>query len=262
MGVVMKIVDFVRSVFPYRLVKKTHKRKTTRIPFEQFQRRFGEVAKLLEDNKRFKCSWEDRWPCLDDLSEGTPFDAHYIYHTAWAARLLTQTRPSLHIDIGSSLYFVSMMSAVVPIDFYDYRPADMRLDNLACKRADVCDLPFSDSSVSSLSCMHVVEHIGLERYGDPFAPQGDLRAMDELCRVLEPGGQLFFVVPVGGEALIQYNAHRIYTYSSVMSYFETLVLKDFALVCDDRRYIQKATEADVQQQRYGCGCFHFVKPSS
>ncbi len=31
--------------------------------------------------------------------------------------------------------------------------------------------------------MHVVEHVGLGRYGDPLDPDGDLKAIAELKRV-------------------------------------------------------------------------------
>ena len=43
--------------------------------------------------------------------------------------------------------------------------------------------PFGDRSVPSLSCLHVVEHVGLGRYGDPLDPQGSIKAMRELQRV-------------------------------------------------------------------------------
>lgn len=221
--------------------------------------RFGQVASALEDNGRFTCQWEDRYPCLNDARGETPFDAHYIYHTAWAARILAQSRPTAHVDIASSLYFVSLVSAFVPITFYDYRPAKLSLSNLECKKADIMGLPFEDKSILSLSCMHVVEHIGLERYGDTFAPQGDLKAMSELSRVLHPGGQLLFVVPIGGIARIQYNAHRIYRYRDVLLNFGGLNVESFSLVTDHSVFIQDATEADADQQRYGCGCFLFKK---
>ena len=58
-------------------------------------------------------------------------------------------------------------SAFVPIEHYDYRPPDIRLDNLESGFADLLNLPFSDRSIASLSCMHVVEHVGLGRYGEP-----------------------------------------------------------------------------------------------
>jgi Uncharacterized protein conserved in bacteria len=229
---------------------------------ERFLLRFSEVAGQLEDNGRFCCRWEDLWPCLGDAQGTTPFDAHYVYHTAWAARVLARTRPANHIDISSSLYFVSIASAFVPITFYDYRPAPLTLSNLRCKRADLTNLFFADASVTSLSCMHVVEHIGLERYGDPFDPRGDVTAMKELERVLAPGGQLLFVVPVGGCAKIQYNAHRIYTYSSILGTFDTLRLEEFALITDRGEFIAHASEAQAQAQGYGCGCFLFRKTES
>ncbi len=43
-------------------------------------------------------------------------------------------------------------------------------------------------SVESLSCKHVIEHIGLGRYGDVLDPGGDLKAISELKRALAVGG--------------------------------------------------------------------------
>jgi glycosyltransferase involved in cell wall biosynthesis len=219
-----------------------------------FKKDFKRKRKQIRDN-RFTCSWQDRYPCLFDNTTNTEFDAHYIYHTAWAARVLAETKPQKHVDIGSSLYFVNQVSAFIPIDFYDYRPAKLNLSGLSCDFADVTKLPFADNSVESLSCMHVVEHIGLERYGDKFDPQGDLKAMRELQRVLKQGGELLFVVPVGGKMRIQYNAHRIYTYSSICEYFSGCTLKQFALVTDQGKFLPEADEKNANEQNYGCGCF-------
>jgi hypothetical protein len=41
-----------------------------------------------------------------------------------------------------------LVSAFMPVEFYDYRPAAIRLGNLACKKADLLALPFEDSSVA------------------------------------------------------------------------------------------------------------------
>ena len=225
----------------------------------EFQQEFLKKQETLAD-KRFKVDWEDRWPCLDDATSTTGFDAHYVYHTAWAARILAKQCPNQHIDIGSCLRFATLISAFVPMEFYDYRPAKIALPGLGSKKADILALPFGDQSVTSLSCMHVVEHIGLERYGDPFDPQGDVKAMRELTRVLAPGGDLLFVVPVGHEARIQYNAHRIYTYRQIYDHFSELQLKSFAFVTDSGTFIANATEANCVGQKYGCGCFHFARP--
>lgn len=225
---------------------------------KNFTASFYKNREALEDN-RFSMPWEKRYPCLNDATSTTGFDAHYLFHTAWAARVLASTKPNLHIDISSCLRFVSMVSAFIPVDFYDYRPAQLDLSGLESKRADLMSLPFSDNSVQSISCMHVVEHIGLERYGDPFDPQGDLKAISELKRVTAKNGDLLFVVPLGFQAIIQYNAHRIYTYDQILSYFPEFDLINFAYVNDAGNFTANATKQDTDNQIYGCGCFHFKK---
>ena len=53
------------------------------------------------------------------------------------------------------------------------------------------------------------EHDGLGRYGDPLSPNGDLRAMDDMKKILKPNGILFLAVPTGLDKIV-WNAHRIY----------------------------------------------------
>jgi SAM-dependent methyltransferase len=213
-------------------------------------------------SKRFSLSWKNRFPCLNDNTETTSFDRHYVYHQAWAARILASNKPEFHVDISSMLFFCSLVSAFIPMKFFDYRPPDLVLDNLECGHADLLSLPFPDESISSLSCMHVIEHVGLGRYGDSLDPDGDLKAMSELKRVLAPGGNLFFVVPIGGVSKIMFNAHRIYSYQQVLDCFPGLELKEFALVPDDPAdggLIINATREMLDAQNYGCGCFLFAK---
>lgn len=224
----------------------------------KFAKNFSSKKVALE-NGRFSMNWEDRYPCLNDATSTTGFDAHYLFHTAWAARVIAHNKPEFHVDISSCLRFVSLISAFIPVRFYDYRPAKLNLSGLESDKADLMNLPFPDNSVASLSCMHVIEHIGLERYGDPLDPKGDLKAITELKRVLSKDGSLLFVVPLGEHAVIQYNAHRIYTYSQILSYFPELKLIDFAYINDAGNFIPHASEKDTVGQVYGCGCFHFRK---
>ena len=201
---------------------------------------------------------ENLFYCIGDDTADTAFDAHYIYHPAWAARIVKQINPGLHIDISSTLHFCSLLSAFIPVDFYDYRPAILNLDNLNSKRGDLMNLPFADNSIESLSCMHTVEHIGLGRYGDPIDPIGDIKAISELKRVCKPAGSLLFVVPVGVPR-IMFNAHRIYDPEFIIQQFEEFDLIDFSLVQDDNKFIKNADLSLGKKQNYGCGCFWFKK---
>ena len=203
----------------------------------------------------------DLYPCLGDATSQTGFDRHYIYHTAWAARVLARLKPEKHIDVSSSLYFASIASATTPIEFYDFRPPRLELDGLGVSAGNITALPFADGSVHSLSSMHVVEHIGLGRYGDPLDPLGDAKAIEELKRVLAPSGYLLFVVPVG-RPRVQFNAHRIYSLEQITSSFADLQLEEFALIPDgpdDGGIVMGASEEMVAMQNYACGCFLFRK---
>lgn len=238
-------------------------------PATIFRREFERFAALSRAAARdLALDWSDRLPCTDDQTAQTAFDRHYVYHTAWAARILArlQPAPAEHVDIASSLYFAAIASAFVPVRHYDYRPPDLRLPDLTCAGADLTRLPFPDASLPSLSCMHVVEHVGLGRYGDELDPAGDLAAMAELSRVLAPGGHLLFVVPVG-KARVQFNAHRIYAFDQIRTAFRGLDLVEFGLVPDRTDpdgpgLIENATQAQSDRQRYGCGCFWFRKPAT
>jgi hypothetical protein len=213
--------------------------------------------------RNLQVNWDDRYLCLDEKTQETGFDRHYIYHPAWAARVLAKLRPSRHTDISSTLNFCTVVSAFIPVDFYDYRPAPLHLPGLNSLAANLVDLPFEAGSLESVSCMHVLEHVGLGRYGDPIDPNGDLQAIRELCRVVAPGGSLLIAVPIG-EARVQFNAHRVYRHRDFLSYFEGLELVEFALIPDGAApdgLVFSAPEHMVDAQKYGCGCYWFKKPA-
>ena len=227
--------------------------KAFRQTFDQFN--------ALDKNKKLPNDWSNIYPCLHDNTKTTEFDAHYIYHPAWAARIVRDIRPAKHIDISSTLHFCSVLSAFVPVEFYDYRPAILNLSDLESDRADLTRLHFSSNSIASLSCMHTIEHIGLGRYGDPIDPEADVKAISELKRVVAPNGSLLFVVPVG-KPKIAFNAHRIYNPELIRNLFSGFTLKKFSLVTDQRDFIEEADFDLAGRQDYGCGCFWFIKPDA
>lgn len=258
-GVILKIRRSLISVRVVAVLYGKWLEWQTRRKFRRDFEQFSDLSKKTE--KRFSIEWSDRFPCIGDDTATTSFDRHYTYHTAWAARILAKAQPSEHVDISSYLYFSTLVSAFIPVRFFDYRPVELGLENLESGFANIVDLPFESGSIGSLSCMHVVEHIGLGRYGDPLDPDGDLKAMSELQRVLAPGGQLLFVVPLG-QPKIEYNAHRIYRYEQVVEYFRALVLEEFSLIpetAEQGGLIRGASISLSHEQKYGCGCFLFRK---
>ncbi|MDB9851170.1 DUF268 domain-containing protein [Amylibacter sp.] len=184
-----------------------------------------------------------------------------MYHTSWAARKVKEINPDVHVDISSSLFFCGIVSAFQKVDFYDYRPAHLGLDNLTSREGDLLNLPFESGSVASVSCMHVVEHVGLGRYGDNLDFNGDLKAIDELKRIVCRGGNLIFVVPIGHERIC-FNAHRVYDHKTVLDLFDEFELHEFQLIETDKfggGMIENPSSELLDRQTYGCGLYWFKK---
>lgn len=240
-----------------QLIKNTFIRTPKRVlRFFQILWEFNKFNR--NKDKRFSLKLTDLYPCTRDKLNTTPFDAHYLYHPAWAARIIKKNKPSSHVDISSILHFGTMLSAFIPVSFYDYRPAHIKLNGYKSEFADLLHLPFEDNSIESLSCMHTIEHIGLGRYGDPIDPLGDIKAIKELQRVLKPGGSLIFVTPVGIPK-IEFNAHRIYSYEYIVKEFNSLHINEFSIILDNGEFIENASPDIVESQKYACGCFWFKK---
>jgi predicted SAM-dependent methyltransferase len=65
----------------------------------------------------------------------------------------------------------------------EYTTTDL-LSPLADVKADICNLPFEDNCYDMIFCNHVLEHI-----------PDDTKAMQELYRVLKPGGMAILQIP-------------------------------------------------------------------
>ncbi|HMN95809.1 MAG TPA: DUF268 domain-containing protein [Phycisphaerales bacterium] len=203
--------------------------------------------------------WRDLHPQLGDRLPGTPFDPHYFHQAGWLARALAAGRPAQHVDIGSDVRLVAALSAFVPIEFVDVRPLDVVLEGLTCRAGSLGSLPFADRSVISLSCLHVIEHVGLGRYGDPLDADGPRHAAAELARVLSPGGRLMLSTPVG-RPRVEFNAHRVFDPTSIPALFPGLTLDRFALVDDGGRFLPDVRPEQAIGAEYACGLYVLARP--
>ena len=198
------------------------------------------------------------YPVLEDNSKTTPFDSHYFYQDIWASRKIYVSKAKKHIDVGSKVDFVGFLTTFSKVVFVDIRPLGVNLKNFESIKGDVTNLPFKTSSQKSVSCLHVAEHIGLGRYGDPLDPRGTKKACGELARVLAKGGRLYFSLPVGKPRLC-FNAHRIHPPDQILDYFPDLKLKELSGVTDGGEYIENININTLRKSNYACGLFEFTK---
>ena len=200
----------------------------------------------------------DLYPTVHERNKSHEIDSHYYYVNSWAMRLIISSKPKYHVDVASQVIFSALLSAVIPVTYIDYRPIDTELNGLKCISGSATDLPFKDELIESISCLHVAEHIGLGRYGDPLDPLGTLKAACELQRVLSPGGNLFFAVPVGRQRLC-FNAHRIHSAKTICEYFSQLELIEFSGVYDNGTFVSNVKLSEFDNNEYACGMFWFRK---
>jgi hypothetical protein len=226
------------------------------------------AARYLRDRRAYRrlpsaepLRWRDAFPQLGDRLTTSPFDCHYFYQDVWAARHVAAYAPERHVDVGSRVDYVGFLTTICDVAFVDIRPLTAQLDRLESIEGSVLDMPFADHSVHSLSCLHVAEHIGLGRYGDPLDPLGTRRAAAELQRVLMPGGQLLFSLPVG-QPRVCFNAHRIHDPHDVVEMFDELQLVEFSGVDDGGVFRRDRGLRELAYARYGCGMFRFIRAAA
>ena len=200
----------------------------------------------------------DTYPCIHDKTLTTSFDAHYFYQDIWAFKKIQQSKTQNHVDVGSRVDFIGFLTAVCQVTFIDIRPLKAKLDNLNSRKGNILAMPYENNSVQSLSCLHVAEHIGLGRYGDPLDPLGTAKACKELSRILAVGGNLYFSVPVGVSKLC-FNAHRIHSQAQILQYFNTLELAEFSGIDDNGDFRKNIDPSALESSSYACGLFHFTK---
>ncbi len=198
-------------------------------------------------------------PCLGDryLAGGSASGA-YFHQDLWAARHIYHANPRRHIDVGSRVDgFVAHVAVFRTIEVLDIRPLSGTEKNIVFRKADVMrELTEDDlGCCDSLSCLHALEHFGLGRYGDPVKADGFLHGWKALYDLLEPGGMLYFSVPIGPPR-IEFNAHRVFSIQQICQLIDDrFTIMDFSYI-DDQGDLHSNCTIDDPDASHNFGC-HF-----
>lgn len=201
------------------------------------------------------------YPILNEADRSAGDLGVYFYQAVWATQQIATARPGRHVDVGSHLFYVGILSTVVPVTFVDIRPVRLDLPGFMFQQGSLLELPFPDKGLASVSCLHVVEHVGLGRYGDPINPDGTRLALSELTRVLAPGGILYLSAPIG-RPHIRFNAHRVLAASWILEWCRPLELVAFAAVDARGVYHPVAAVRDYDDAPESYGFFRLTRPTA
>ena len=191
---------------------------------------------------------EHLYPCLGDDIEETPIEPIYFYQDAWAFEKIVKRHPEYHVDVGSHHKFVALLSRVIPVIMIDIRPLSLPLEGLEFRKGSILNLPFEDATVPSLSSLCVIEHVGLGRYGDSLDPYGSEKAIEELKRVVRPGGVLYLSLPIDDVTRTYFNAHRAFGEEYLLTLFEPFQVIEHC-------YIYGQEFGDQRKPGLGIGCY-------
>jgi SAM-dependent methyltransferase len=205
-----------------------------------------------------KFDFENLYPLLFEKTEIHIIeDYSYFYQDTWGARKVFENHPKFHVDIGSTLMLVAILSQFTEVCSVDIRPIPADLKGLTCKKGDITHLPFKEGELESISSLCVLEHIGLGRYGDPIDANGTDKAIAELKRVIRSGGNLYVSVPLGLDT-VYFNAHRNFKYESFIEKFKPLEMVESQVVYG-RKVITPQEYIERSRPRGCVGLFHFRK---
>lgn len=78
--------------------------KTGNIP--RLTRVYESYKKYMRLGDSEELSIPDFYPCINDNTSTTPFDAHYFYQGVWAFIKIKESGVKNHIDVGSEIRWV------------------------------------------------------------------------------------------------------------------------------------------------------------
>jgi SAM-dependent methyltransferase len=230
----------------------------TFIPLRKYREFKKDLKTLKEQEKDAKVIFPfgRLYPCYPDKegSAGSVKGA-YFWQDLCVAQKIFKNNPEKHVDIGSSISgFVAHVASFREIEVFDIRPLNETIQNVRFRQYDLMNKELLHPEYTdSISSLHVVEHFGLGRYGDPICYDGYLKGFENITYLLKPNGKFYFSVPLGDQR-IEFHAHRVFS----LSYLLEMISKDyminsFSYVNDEHNFFPEV-EITPELLKNNCGC--------
>ena len=153
------------------------------------------------------------------------------------------------------------------IEVIDIRPIQAVIPGVVFMRMDMMSSKVTmENYCDSISCLHALEHFGLGRYGDPLDPEGHVKGLQNIAKLLKLSGRLYLSVPIGLER-IEFNANRVFCPERMVELAKKtgFVLDQLAWIANDQPVVASTDPlTDIQslkKMHYALGIFVFTKQS-
>lgn len=240
------------------------------------------LPRFIRDWRQFRRGHVGRlflMPCLHDrYTEAGVTKSEYFWQDLLVARWIHEANPERHVDVGSRTDgFVAHVASYREIEVFDVRPVTSEIPGVTFRQADLMDTAavsaWQDGNAGgggycdSLSCLHVLEHFGLGRYGDPIDPAGYKTGFANLASLLRPGGRFYLSTPIGKER-VEFNANWVFDPATILRLAEALGLRlERLAVFNQRTGLREIHDAERSEtltalagEHYNLGIFVFERP--
>ena len=238
------------------------------------------IPEFVRDLSRFHSAYHGKLilnPYLGDrYQEGGSIKNEYFWQDLLVAQRIFNAQPTRHVDVGSRIDgFVAHVASFRSVEVLDIRPVNSIIPGVKFMQADLMS-PDSVTALcagnegycDSLSCLHAIEHFGLGRYGDPVHPLGYQQGIENLSKLLIPGGRLYLSTPIGTER-VEFNANWVFNPHTILNAANAVGLYIDELTILGQQggpgtsLLPSSKELDsLAKQHYQLAVFHFIKESA
>jgi len=163
------------------------------------------------------------------------------------------------LDIGSYLDFTIAMSAFMDVTMVDVREFACDISPIKQVQCDAKDMPFDDGTFDIVTSLCTLEHLGTQAFGDEVDAYADQKMVDEVRRVLKPGGDFIFTTQINdSNPAFVLNSQRIYSLEQIHSLLRGFSLEDEKFMIKSSRVVAEYgsvedTRGAVEGWSFYCG---------
>ena len=224
--------------------------------------RVNEAVSQLVDAEQLRKTWIFRLNPQDIAYDLNPPWTERFTEYLWVTRNLIERGRILDIGCVESI-LPQALARIRTLEVYgiDIRP----YENAQFKffQEDALHTHFSDDFFDQILAISSIEHFGLEWYGNrKLDSEADRKAMDEIKRILKPGGSALVTVPFGVGQGRFYRVYNERTLAGLLEGFRVEKTEFFAL--KDNVWLksrpEEAGKSDGSEKVTAIACVKVIKP--